>query len=144
MPHVNVSDIDVHWKLQSERCGISNGSLGKYFTKIGNMTKESLVQDAECIMKQAGIHRYKLPASPTNDTSVSFWKGGGTPEIRYRQETEEEVLRKLFTPTTARLVMKKYQQDYDMLQLPEPEWISQATVEWFDSLDHHACRVEKQ
>jgi hypothetical protein len=110
MPHVNVSDIDVHWKLQSERCGISNGSLGKYFTKIGNMTKESLVQDAECIMKQAGIHRYKLPASPTNDT--------------------------------ARLVMKKYQQDYDMLQLPEPEWISQATGEWFDRLDHHACRVE--
>jgi hypothetical protein len=95
-------------------------------------------------MKQAGIHRFNLPASPTNDTSVSFWKGGGTPEIRYRQETEEEVLRKLFTPTTARLVMKKYQQDYDMLQLPEPEWISQATVEWFDSLDHHACRVEKQ
>lgn len=143
MPHVNVSDIDVHWKLQSERCGISNGSLGKYFTIIGKMT-ESLAQHAECIMKQAGIHRFNLPASPTNDTSVSFWKGGGTPEIRYRQETEEEVLRKLFTPTTARLVMKKYQQDYDMLQLPEPEWISQATVEWFDSLDHHACRVEKQ
>jgi hypothetical protein len=78
MPHVNVSYIDVHWKLQSERCGISNGSLGKYFTIIGKMTKESLAQDAECIMKQAGIHRFNLPASPTNDTSVSFWKGGGT------------------------------------------------------------------
>jgi hypothetical protein len=141
MPHVNVSYIDVHWKLQSERCGIGNGSLGKYFTIIGKMT-ESLAQHAECIMKQAGIDRFNLPASPTNDTSVSFRKGGGTPEIRYRQETEEEVLRQLFTPTTARLVMKKYQQDYDMLQLPEPEWISQATVEWFDSLDHHACRVE--
>jgi hypothetical protein len=53
------------------------------------------------------------------------------------------VLRKLFTPATARLVMKKHQQDYDMLQLPEPEWISQATGEWFDSLDQHACRVAR-
>jgi hypothetical protein len=41
MPHVNVSYIDVHWKLQSERCGISNGSLGKYITIIGKMTKRA-------------------------------------------------------------------------------------------------------
>ena len=50
------------------------------------------------------------------------------------------MLRKLFTPDLARRFMKKFQQDYDIFQLPEPEWVTQATGEWLDSLDHHACR----
>lgn len=139
-PNIDVANIDRHWKLQSERCGISDGGLDKYFTIVGKMTKETLAKDADCIMKHAGIERFNIPPNSMKSTSATFWDVGGTPKISYRRETEEDVLRKLFTPDLARRFMKKFQQDYDIFQLPEPEWVTQATGEWLDSLDHHACR----
>ena len=38
----------------------------------------------------------------------------------------------------ARALMDKMKQDYDILNLPEPSWIEDATGEWLDSTDH--CR----
>ena len=39
----------------------------------------------------------------------------------------------------ARIVMEKMHQDYDVLKLPDPSWIDDATGEWLDSTDHHVC-----
>jgi hypothetical protein len=60
-PNIDVANIDRHWKLQSERCGISDGGLDKYFTIVGKMTEETLAKDADCIMKHAGIERFNIP-----------------------------------------------------------------------------------
>lgn len=133
----NILQIDGHWSLQSNRCGMSNGSLEKYFTIVGKMTKATLQQDAARIMETAGIDRYNIATRGSNGTK--FWNDGGVKYKQYREESEEDVLRKLFTPETARQLMKKFQQDYDTFQLPEPDWIDQATGEWMDSLDHHSC-----
>lgn len=131
----NVKNIDGHWSLQSERCGIVNGGLDNYYSHVVLLTKETLNQDASCLMEQAGIQRYNINGIG-NDT---FWDSGGVKYKKYRKESEDEVLRKLFTPELARQFMTKFQQDYDTFQLPEPDWVKDATGEWLDSLDHHEC-----
>ncbi len=141
---VSVKTVDSHWSLQSERCGMPNGGLENYFSIVGKMTKPTLQQDASCIMKQAGIAKYNIAVSTSgaNESDTTFWKSGGVKYRDYRHdETEEDVLRKLFTPETARRLMDKFRQDYDFFQLPEPDWIDQATGEWMDSLNHHECKV---
>lgn len=52
------------------------------------------------MMEKAGIGRYNIAMSGSNGTT--FWDVGGIHYIRYREESEEDVLRKLFTPETAR------------------------------------------
>lgn len=134
---VNVSTINPHWSLQSERCGMHNGGLEKYFSIVGLMTKENLNEDAACIMERAGISRFNV--APNLAGNGTFWSEGGIWKEDRRKETEEDVLRKLFTPETARQVMKKFQKDYDTFQLPEPSWVEHATGEWMDTTDHHKC-----
>lgn len=134
--NVDLAKIDRHWALQSEQCGMKNGGLDNYFTIVGKMTKQTLNHDAACIMERAGLARYNVAA--TND-NCTFWNSGGVKTKEYRSESEEDVLRKLFTPKAARQLMSKFQQDYNVFQLPVPDWIYQATGEWMDSLDHHNC-----
>lgn len=138
----NVAGIDSHWALQSNKCGLNSGSLEKYFTIIGRMTKETLSNDGNCIMDAANISQYNIPASvkqENNMTPATFWSPGGGVSITYRREKEEDVLKKLFTKEAALELMEKYRQDYEIFQLPVPEWIESATGEWMDSLDHHSC-----
>lgn len=145
---IDVAKVDGHYKLQSERCGMKNGGLEKYFTIVGKMTKETLPSDADCLMEYANISQYNIPAGSAgrreeNTTfPLTFWtKGGGfKPKLNYRPEKEEDVLMKLYTKEAARDLMKKFSQDYDTFQLPEPKWIESATGEWMDSLNHHSCR----
>ena len=144
--HADVSAIDGHYKLQSVRCGIQNGGLEKYFTIVGRITKETLSTDADCLMEYANISQYNIPsAKSVRERNISsqatFWsKGAGAANIKYRPEKEEDVLKKLFTKEAARKLMDKFRSDYNTFQLPEPEWIEDATGEWMDSLDHHSCK----
>jgi len=98
-------------------------------------------------MKQAGIAKYNIAISTSgaNESDTTFFGNQveSSIETDYRQETKEDmVLRKIFTPETARRLMDKFRQDYDFFQLPEPDWIDQATGEWMDSLNHHEeCKV---
>lgn len=134
--HVNVSQIDGHWALQSTRCGIANGGLEHYYSIVGKMTKTSLQHDGACIMEMAGIERFNV-----NEKGESFWKTGGLHYQEHHQQLgdEETLLKKLYTPEAARQFMNKFRQDYDTFQLPEPPWVQEATGEWIDSLDHHSC-----
>ena len=60
--------------------------------------------------------------------------------MKYRQENENDILKKPFTKEAALELMEKFRRDYDVFQLPVPEWIKSATGEWMDSLDHHPCQ----
>ena len=154
----NVTSIDGHFSLQSNRCGMEDGGLENYFTVIGKMTKDTLPSDGDCIMKFANASQHNIPAAgaprlPREGNGTvqppTFWspqggKRGGIETITYREEDESDVLKRLFTKEAAQELMEKFRRDYDVFQLPEPEWVELATGEWMDSLDHHFCRVQKQ
>ena len=114
----NPADIDGHWKLQSEHCNLRS-HINDY-TIIGRMEKDTHSSDASCIMEKAGINRF----NKQNSTSTEpFWKEHSKMTIagqHYRQESEVETLKKLYSPTMARALMDKMKQDYEILKLPEP------------------------
>jgi len=69
------------------------------------------------------------------------------PYLQYRKPksgaektVSREVVLDSYSPTMARALMDKMKQDYDILKLPEPSWIEDATGEWLDSTDHHSCK----
>ena len=128
----NVARIDTHWKLQSEHCNLRT-NINDY-NIVALMDKDHMSSDASCIMDIAGINDY----NKQNSTSIEpFWKPYTM--TKYRKESEPDVLKKLFTPGITRLLMEKFRQDYDIFQLPEPNWIEDSTGEWLDSTDHHRC-----
>ena len=106
------------------------------------MEKDTFVSDSTCILEQAGLSRFNR--KKRKGSNGKFWRGdartaewlGGTYS---EEEPEDEVLKKLFSPKMARKLVKKLQRDYDVLRLPEPAWIDDATGEWLDSSDHHEC-----
>ena len=133
----NVSRIDTHWKLQSEHCNLRT-HISDY-NIVALMDKDHMSSDASCIMDIAGINDY----NKQNSTSIEpFWKPFHK-MTNYRQESELDILKKLFTPDIARLLVEKFRQDYDIFQLPEPNWIEDSTGEWLDSTDHHRCVTSK-
>jgi len=140
----DISIINTHWRLQSEHCNLRNHI--KDYTIIGRMEKGTLSSDASCIMDKAGISMF----NKVNDSSTEpFWrdkkdmvskKQHSTKQGLVRVETEVDVLKKLFTPKMARILVEKMQQDYDTFKLPESSWIKDAAGEWLDSNEHHVCR----
>lgn len=130
----DVSNINGHWSLQSEHCNLRNHI--KDYTIIGRMEKETLSIDASCIMDKAGISMFNR----VNDSSTEpFWRDKND-MVSKKHLCEVDVLKKLFTPKMARILVEKMQQDYDTFKLPEPSWIKDATGEWLDSNEHHVCR----
>lgn len=128
--------IDAHWKLQSEHCDLRNRI--QEYTIVGLMTKETLAQDATCIMRQAGLERFNVMQEDKEGIIVPFWSRTSAVHA-HRQESEDEVLKKLFTPESARELMSKLHQDYETFHLSEPTWVAEATGEWMDTLNHHSC-----
>lgn len=126
------ANVDGHWKLQSEHCDLKNRI--QEYTIVGLMTKETLYQDATCIMRQAGLDRFNV----RDNVDEPFWAQKAAVN-KQREESEIDVLKKLFMPDAARELMTKLHQDYETFHLPEPTWIDQATGEWMDATDHHRC-----
>ena len=140
----NVATIDGNFKLQSNRCGIDTGGLENYFTVIGKMTKETLSSDADCIIEYANKSQYNIPTKShksiprvgnTTTPPLTFWSPQGGLNVKYRQENENEILKKLFTKEAAFELMEKFRRDYDVFQLPVPEclqlesgWIHWITI----------------
>ena len=122
--------IDPHWRLQSEFCNLREHLND--FTIIGRMEKETFTSHSNCILEKARI----TSSEPFFKTRDEITNRMG---IHYRKESEEDVLKKLYSPRMARIVMEKMYQDYEVLRLPEPAWIDDATGEWLDSTDHHVC-----
>jgi len=130
----DVSNINTHWRLQSEHCNLRNHI--KDYTIIGRMEKETLSIDASCIMDKAGISMFNR----VNDSSTEpFWRDKND-MVSKKHLCEVDVLKKLFTPKMARILVEKMQQDYDTFKLPEPSWIKDAAGEWLDSNENHVCR----
>lgn len=139
----NPARINGHWKLQSEHCNLRT-HINDY-TIIGRMEKEDHSLDAACIMEKAGIDQFDRESRTStepfwNDVQKMTQQRGPSVHKEYEDISEVDVLKKLYTPTLARAFMEKMKQDYDILKLPEPSWIENATGEWLDSADHHSCK----
>ena len=96
------------------------------------MEKGTLSQDASSIMKIAGIAKFNRKGNSPN--AEPYWDISGRPA-----KDESDLLKKLYTPETAERMYNKYLEDYELFHLPKPKWISEASGELIDSVDHHEC-----
>jgi len=128
-------NIDGHWGLQSAHCEL-NSRLGEY-NLVTMMNKDSLGDDASCIMETAGIARFNVVGGGSTDR---YWRSPNDTDptaISDVGRTEEYVLKKLFSEHTADQFMRKFHKDYALFRLQPPEWIKEATGEWEDHLTAH-------
>jgi len=122
--HRDPAKVDGHWRLQSEHCDL-NRRLNEY-TIVGLMHKDRLNVDAHCIARAAGLQVLNA------DSEVSPWNN---PLRTSHQEStsEEDILKKLYTPGAARAIITHFHKDYELFQIDSaPRWLEKATGEWFE------------
>lgn len=124
--------VNRHWRLQSEHCHLRE-RIHEY-NIIGYMTKETLAEDAACIMDRMGISAFNTadgtPGHP-------FWT---PPKKRGPANAEEDLLKKFFTASAARRVIRHLRQDYETFNLPpEPKWVAEASGSLYDHVPG-SCR----
>eukprot|EP00811_Abedinium_folium_P002257 NODE_12068_length_1247_cov_12.805357.p1 GENE.NODE_12068_length_1247_cov_12.805357~~NODE_12068_length_1247_cov_12.805357.p1 ORF type:complete len:363 (-),score=17.56 NODE_12068_length_1247_cov_12.805357:62-1150(-) len=130
----NPRHCDEHYRLQAEYCDLRH-RLHEY-TVVGLMTKDNLARDAMCLMNLAGVDEYNLMP----DGSPMWVEGNAGHSSTESSASEEDRLKKVFTPEAARRVMKHYQPDYKLFHIPEPSWVDSATGELYEK--HMACRKD--
>lgn len=141
--------LDGHWKLQSEHCELRK-RLREY-NIVGYMQKNTLAQDSTCVMERAGIADYNFQGD-----GRPFWKTEVEGEEEVEGElrptddsartdlTEAEVLKKLFTTESARLLIGHFRKDYELFRFePEPAWVANATGEWYEVVPPDFCSSDK-
>lgn len=110
--------IDGHWIPQAHHCQLHQRVHNYNF--IGLMTRDTLAQDASCLIGKLGLSDYN-EFRPTTSHALS----------------EIETLQRFFTPDAARKLIMKYGIDYDTFGFSkEPGWIAGATGEWFEVPAH--------
>jgi hypothetical protein len=118
---------DVHWKLQSSHCHFD--TMLRAFNVIGFMGP-SFKSDTNCLLEMAGLAQYST-AQPDS---------GSTHEHSSRDPYL--VLKKVFTPTSGKALIKHMQADYRMFGFDStPPWLSQATGEWSELTAYQLCQV---
>lgn len=120
--------LDPHWQLQSEHCDLRT-RLGEY-TVIGLMSKSSFSDDARCILEMANISH----TNRDRNGKPIFYTG------RQSSISEEDMLKRMFTPEAARALVRHMRQDYNVFQLQEPAWTSAATGELYAKVAP-SCKV---
>lgn len=122
-----------HWKPQSSFCELENRVQD--YTFLGLYAQEKFGADAACLMTIAGIDKYNSIGSNNTPIWGAVDHSACKPFNFFHFEdkaSEGEMMKKLFTPEAARNVIKAYKVDYITFQLPEPEWVPEATGELFD------------
>lgn len=123
--------VDGHWMLQSEHCELR--TRVREYNVIGFMNRGRLDEDAACITRRAGLARFD-----TRGANRSFW----AESTRNDAQEEEYVLRRLFTKTAARALVRHFAQDYQTFHFPaEPSWVSFATGEWYQATFQDRCQT---
>jgi len=128
----NPKQLESHWLLQSEYCELSKRVLE--YDVVMLYSKDTLAADASCLMELAGIQAFN------SDGEEQFWRTltdlvgtGDRPGTTshagssYTDDEDAEKLKLLFPPKVANLLMAHLQQDYDVFNIPKPEWIAHAT-----------------
>ena len=67
----DLSNIDGHYKLQSEYCNL-HSHINDDYTIIGRMEKGTLISDPTCIMEHAGLSRFNRVRKGSMDP---YWHG---------------------------------------------------------------------
>jgi len=121
-----------HFTPQSSRCDIKK-RLHEY-NIVALMQKSTLADDAGCVMDVAGIGRFNHANG--NETG-HFWRHHGeadgdkesTFHSTTRDDEEGKVLQRLFSKEKAEELMVFFKNDYELFNLPTPEWVKSATGE---------------
>lgn len=127
----DMSVVNPHWLPQAYHC-----ELHKYisaYTVIGVIDKTNNVnqypRDAACLLEEAGLSRFDIFS---NQTDVGERPHCPTCAATSMSASEEDILKRLFTPDAARALIKRLQIDYDTFGfVKEPAWVAAATGEWY-------------
>jgi hypothetical protein len=131
MLHSDPRSMDGHWKLQSEHCELKT-RVSEY-SIIGLMKKDTLAADATCILDIAGLSEFNVDGSGQRFWHIPTQSDGDI--VHVDPQSEESVLKKLFTPDAARALIAHLKQDYDTFHFQrEPDWVKDATGEWYTRL----------
>jgi hypothetical protein len=114
---------DPHWRPQAFHCALQHRLTD--YTVIGHMSATSLSQDGSCLLSRANLSQYDIFQSAlANENHVTGQMG-----------TEEDILKRMFTPGAARKLIERYRIDYDTLGFPrEPAWIDHAIGDWYEKI----------
>merc|ERR1719401_431868 len=112
-----------HWTEQALHCNLQD-RLHQY-TVIGYMSKKTLSQDVSCLLNKVGFSNVTKKYFGTDQGPANASPEYGT--------TEEDTLKRFFTPTAARQLISRLQKDYDTFGFQkEPGWIAHATGELYE------------
>lgn len=119
----DAAHIDGHFQLQSRHCELYR-RVPEY-SHIVLMNKKSYAQDATCLLKHAGLDWLNDRGDGTELFSVAE-----NPSTSADEETE--FLKKFYTPDAAKALYEIYREDYQTFNIKTPDWMDDATGEWFD------------
>eukprot|EP00418_Pyrodinium_bahamense_P093937 CAMPEP_0179025724 /NCGR_PEP_ID=MMETSP0796-20121207/8139_1 /TAXON_ID=73915 /ORGANISM="Pyrodinium bahamense, Strain pbaha01" /LENGTH=376 /DNA_ID=CAMNT_0020721767 /DNA_START=51 /DNA_END=1181 /DNA_ORIENTATION=+ len=120
----DVERVDSHFTPQSSHCELHHRLLE--YNTIGLMSKASFARDASCILERAGMGYANTQGKGDNST---FFNDPVNVEVKAEQAVA--YLKKFFTREAARAFIQAYKEDYALFRIREPEWIEEATGEWF-------------
>lgn len=128
----DVSLLDPHYAPQAFKCELQ--SRLDEFNFIGVVNKDTLANDAACLMDLAGLSSYNVNMT----SNEPFWS---TPKknapnghvFSGSANSEEEMLKHFYTKESASRLWKFMQADVDLFSLEIPSWVEHATGDLADS-----------
>jgi len=123
----DMSDVNPHWLPQAYHCHLHK-YVGAY-TVIGVMDKTTnpnqFHSDVACLLEEVGLGQFNVLSNHDSPHCPKCSQNSS----EYLSETD--ILTRLFTPSTARALIKRLQIDYHTFGFPEePAWVAAATGEW--------------
>lgn len=125
--------IEPHWKLQSRHCELY--SRVSEYTDIAIMSNES-AETASCLLDKAGLSYVNVQSSEPN--SPRFFQDLTKAEYDY---VPDEVMASFYTPSSAQIVMKAFEEDYKTFKLPVPGWVPYANGKFFSDTKSNPCHI---
>lgn len=126
------STYDNHWKLQLEHCSLR--TTLSFFTFVGMVQKDAYSNDGWCLLSDSGlsefnIHNGKPIFAETTSTDDNIHNGKPATST---DDDERAFLKKSFKSKAAEELYAHMKDDYDFFGFPKPDWIQEATGEWYD------------
>lgn len=139
MEHSDLTLLKGHWSPQAYFCDLENRA--EEYTFIGVYEEETFGENAACLMELGAIEKYNTMGPGLNNTPIwgrTDMSACPAPNPYHLGSAEEEVnmMKKLFTTRAAKVIIEAYKIDYITFNLPEPDWIFEATGELFDKYFH--------
>lgn len=138
LSEVNMSKQDAHFKLQSQHCELYR-RVHEY-THIGLYEHDTFAHDSRCLLKKAGLKRLDTRGTESNER---FWNVGapeGASNAHEQFSPTNEYLKRFYTPEAAKQAYEIFKADYEIFNIPKPNWMEDATGEFYDSVPKGSCK----